>query len=59
MTVNGKEVVVMPLKIFGVFGRKVGAGLCDDLSCYECWRRAAQIVMEYYFGGKEDGKKKN
>ena len=31
----------------------------EDLSCYECWRRAAQIVMEHYFGGEEDGKEKN
>ena len=31
----------------------------EDLSCYECWRRASIIVMEHYFGGKEDGKKKS
>lgn len=31
----------------------------EDLTCYECWRRAAQIVMQHYFGGEEDGKEKN
>lgn len=31
----------------------------EDLSCYECWRRASEIVMEHYFGEEEDGKKKS
>ena len=22
----------------------------EDLSCYECWRRASKIAMEHYFG---------
>lgn len=31
----------------------------EELSCYECWRRASKIVMEHYFGEEEDGKKKS
>ena len=31
----------------------------EDLSCYECWRRASIIVMGHYFGEEEDGKKEN
>lgn len=31
----------------------------EDLSCYECWRRASEIVMKHYFGEEEDGKKKS
>lgn len=79
MTVNGKEVVVMPLKIFGeiaycpgdffneistckkcretgcgkymydIFGRKVGAGLCDDnKECEKCWSEAVDMINEIY-----------
>ena len=31
----------------------------EDLTCYECWRRASEIVMEHYFGEGKDGKKKS
>lgn len=24
----------------------------EDLTCYECWRRASIIVMEHYFSGE-------
>ena len=30
-----------------------------NLSCYECWQRASEIVMNHYFGEEEDGKKEN
>lgn len=30
-----------------------------ELSCYECWRRASEIVMKHYFGEGRDGKKKS
>lgn len=31
----------------------------EDLTCYECWQRASEIVMNHYFGEEEDGKKEN
>lgn len=31
----------------------------ENLSCYECWQRASEIVMNHYFGEEEDGKKEN